>query len=326
MILVDPYSKSPFSISGLRKFRWIAGLLSWLAISKARRAARRLDWPAACAAYASALRLAPENGAIWVQLGHGLANQGHADGAEIAYNNATLAAPRLSLGYKHLGLVRFRTVLHENAMHSLACALFLDPRDKDLRNLLVDAENEANVEACLAKAALALADRHSSPAYIGPRPTILRTKARSAARRRQWVEAERLYRNLTRIRPGDPHAFIQLGHALNEQKKHKEAEEAYRRALAAAPLFPDAWLHLGYVLTARKQHLLAREAFAMVNRIAPARRAEHPILESADPIHQAEASDLPDTPMGKKLICPPGLGYREKSIWLCLARQIESKI
>lgn len=305
--------------------RWLAATLSRSLVAKARKAARRGDWATACSAYAEALRLIPRSGSLWVQLGHGLGNLGQTDAMQIAYFNATQVQPRLPTGHRHLGLVRHNTSLQDKALDSLACALFLDPNDRQLRDLLVSEEGAARVEARMAVAALTLADHHPNPAYIGPRATLLRTKARNAARRRQWIEAERLYRRLTRMRRDDAHAFIQLGHALNEQNKKEEAEAAFRQAVVAAPLFADAWLHLGYILTARKQHLMAREAFAVVNRIAPARREEHPILETADTALQPSAAQLPDTFLNRRLVRPDGLGRREESIWLRLATQIERK-
>lgn len=323
MNLVDPLSKSPFSISPLSKIRWLAALLSRPAVTRARKAARSSDWSSAYDAYYQALRLVPYSGTIWVQLGHGLGNMGHTDAMQIAYYNATRVQPQSPAGHKHLGLVRYDTILHEQALNSLACALFLAPHDAQLRSLITAREDAVKVEARMAVAALTLADHHPSPPYIGLRATILRTKARAAARRREWSEAERLYRRLTRMRGKDAHAFIQLGHALNEQNKQPEAEDAFRRATAAAPLFADTWLHLGYVLTARKQHLMAREAFAVVNRLAPARREEHPILESADLLLQANAALLADTFLKRKLVRPAGLGPRERSIWLRLATHIE---
>lgn len=262
----------------------------------------------------------PASGTIWVQLGHSLGNLGQTDAMQIAYFNATRVQPKLPAGHKHLGLVRYKTSLHNKALNSLACALFLDPYDAQLRDLLIDEEGEDKVEALMAVAALTLVDQHANPAYIGPRATLLRTKARGAARRREWADAERLYRRLTRMRSNDAHAFIQLGHALNEQNKQDEAENAYRQAVAAAPLFADTWLHLGYVLMARRQHVMAREAFAMVNRLAPARREEHPILETADSLPHVGS-----TLVNMRLACPDGLAPREQSIWLRLATQIERR-
>lgn len=325
MSLVDPVSKSPLSIFALSRMRWIAIPLSWPLISKARRAARRADWAKASTAYSKALRLIPLSGSIWVQLGHSYGHLGQNDAMHLAYFNATLAQPRLPAGHKHLGFVRYETSLHDKAMDSLACALFLDPRDAQLRDLLVGEEGEAKTEARMGAAALNISDCLANPAYIGIRATILRSKARAAARQRRWLDAERLYRRLTRIRYNDPHVYIQLGHALNEQKKLDAAEIAFRQAVAVAPLFSETWLNLGYILSARKQHMMAREAFAMVNRLAPARRKEHPILESADALQSSAATDLPDTFLNRRLVRPNDLSPREESIWLRLATQIERK-
>ena len=325
MSLVDPVSKSSFSSSQLSRARWVAALFAQPFIQRARKAARRSDWKRASNAYFKALRLIPNNGSTWVQLGHSYGHLGQIDAMQIAYLNATSAQPRLPAGHKHLGLVRYRTSLHEKAMNSLACALLLDPQDAPLRDLMVGDEGEAKVEARMVVAALTISDFLPNPAYIGPRATFLRGKARTAARQRRWADAERLYRRLTRIRSNDAHAFIQLGHALNEQEKQGEAEAAFRSAVAAAPLFADTWLHLGYILVARKQHFMAREAFEMVNRLAPARREAHPILESTDISLPTSSENLTDTFLNRRLVRPNDLGPRETSIWLRLATQIERK-
>ncbi len=325
MSLVDPVSKSPFSIFALARIRWLAILLSRLLISKARRAARNADWEKASNAYSKALRFNPRSGSTWVQLGHSYGHLGQIEAMQMAYLNATLAQPRMPAGHKHLGIVGLKTSLHDKAMSSLACALFLNPQDAELRDLLVSEEGEAKVEAQMGLAALAFSDNLPNPTYIGPRATILRGKARAAARQRRWADAERLYRRLTRIRSNDAHAFIQLGHSLNEQKKLEAAEVAFRQAIAVAPLFAETWLHLGYILSARKQHMMARAAFAMVNRLAPARREEHPILDSADSLMTATSTDLPDTFLNRRLVRPNDLNPREESVWLRLATQIERK-
>lgn len=320
MKLADPYSISPFLISNLAKVPILAAPLAWVFIKAARRSARRLDWSSACISYINALKLTPNNGLAWVQLGHSMGHLGQTASAQLAYSNATLAEPKLALGHKHLGLVRYRTILREEGMQSLACALFLNPMDTELRALMVDEESGPRIETRIGVAALTFADQHPGSAYIGMHATFLRAKARKAARLRQWAKAESLYRRLAQLHANDAQIFIQLGHALNEQNKHVQAEQAYRRAVTASPLLPDTWLHLGYVLTAQSQHLLAREAFTIVNRLAPARRVIHPILESAD-VKQTETVALVD----RRLVCPKGLGDREKAIWLRLAASIESK-
>ena len=324
MNLIDPVSKSSFAISPLSKVRWVAALFSRPFIIRARKAARRSDWTRASNAYFRALRLIPCNGSTWVQLGHSLGQLDQIDAMQIAYVNATLVQPRLPTGHKHLGLVRYKTSLHDRAMNSLACALFLNPQDAALRDLMVGDEGEAKVEARMVVAALTISDFLPNSAYIGLRATIIRGKARAAARQLRWADAERLYRRLTRIRSDDANAFIQLGHALNEQKKHDEAEAALRCAVAASPLFADTWLHLGYTLVAREQKSMAREAFGMVIRLAPARREEHPIVESAAAL-SAGIAHQEETCLRKKLVRPNHLSQRADSIWRRLVTQIERK-
>ncbi|WP_084490831.1 tetratricopeptide repeat protein [Sphingobium ummariense] len=323
MKLVDPDFNVQFDGKKSRLARLVSSPLVRLGTRKARAAARRKDWSRAVLLYQRVLRLAPDRGRLWVQLGHAYGQLGDAEAAHVAYLNATQAQPDLAAGHRHLGYVRRSTSRHEEGMRSLARALFLDPADLDVAELLLAEHGAAGMQASLAKAALAHADEtRPTRRPIGLPASWLRSRARKAARRQDWKEAERLYAALTEIRATDPDAFLQLGHALNEQNKQQDAELAYRRAIACDPLYADPWLHLGYVLTAQGQDASAREAFAVVLRLAPDRLAAHPLLSRAERAGPGAAPPVESVP---GLVLPPGLGERETAIWLLLAAKVQGR-
>jgi len=65
--------------------------------------------------------------------------------------------------------------------------------------------------------------------------------------------AQRLYRKVMRIDPGDPAAAFNLGNLLRAGGQRVEAEAAYRAATKADPGFAEAWYNLADVLDDQKQ-------------------------------------------------------------------------
>lgn len=324
MKLVDPTSNSLLEINKSKLPSIITLYLASNATKRARVAARRQDWAAAVETYLQALQLVPKEGRLWVQLGHAYGHLALPEAAERAYLNATRAQPDYVAGHRHLGYVRRGTHLHDKAMGSLARALLLDPTDQSIAEIFRAEKGEAGTQESLYRAALAHADecRHDRP--LGLKAGWLRAKARKAARRQDWKSAEKLYVTLTRLQPGNPDAYLQLGHTLNEQNRQSEAELAYRRAIASDPLYADPWLHLGYVLTAQNQYGAAREAFAAVLRLAPDRLDLHPILASAQIVQEPLGTSQGITG-AQAMACPPHLGEREKAIWSLLATHIQGR-
>jgi cytochrome c-type biogenesis protein CcmH/NrfG len=283
-----------------------------------------MNWAAAAKAYTRSLELVPNEARLWVQLGHAYGQLELPEAAQIAYLNATWAQPDYVAGHRHLGYARRGTHLHDQGMRSLARALLLDPVDRNITEIFLAEKGEAGTQESLVRAALTHADEYRPNRPMGFQATWLRAKARKAARRRNWKMAEKLYMALTRLQPGNPDPFLQMGHALNEQNRQSEAEIAYRRAIACDPLYADPWLHLGYVLTAQNQHGAAREAFANVLRLAPDRLASHPILANAEIAH-VHGSTPPNIGGPQAMLCPPELGEREKVIWGLLATHIQGR-
>jgi len=73
-------------------------------------------------------------------------------------------------------------------------------------------------------------------------------QAQAAEEAGDAVAAERLYRRVMRIDPGDPAAAFNLGNLLRSSGQKVEAEKAYRSATKADPGFAEAWYNLADML------------------------------------------------------------------------------
>ena len=77
------------------------------------------------------------------------------------------------------------------------------------------------------------------------------------------------------MRPRDLQCLIQLGHALNNQRRADEAEQVLRHALTVSPFVSDIWLNLAYTLVAQGLHGQASEAFEVAAILGPAKAKSH---------------------------------------------------
>lgn len=320
MQFIDPISGGTIRPSLVNAISPLGKVIAAWHVSHARKAARRLQWDVAVSRYLSALRCSLLTGKVWVQLGNALGQTGRLAAAEIAYENATRAEPRLALGYKHLGIVLHGTHRHEEGMRALAMALLHAPDDASVRELLNRDGGDRLCEAHLTDAAFDSVDSRLKAGFIGFRATAWRKRARRAARLGDWRTAEQLYRRIIDIRRDDAHSMIQLGHALNEQQRLGEAEGAYRRAVAADPYMSEAWLHLGYILTAQGKHVQAGEAFSVVARLAPSKRKSHPLVMAQEGV-SIFSSARGISEKRKEMSLPMGLSLRSQALWLALANR-----
>jgi tetratricopeptide (TPR) repeat protein len=76
-------------------------------------------------------------------------------------------------------------------------------------------------------------------------------EAQAAEEARDIETAQRLYRRIMRIDPGDPAAAFNLGNLLRSMSRKVEAEAAYRAATKADPDFAEAWYNLADILDDR---------------------------------------------------------------------------
>jgi tetratricopeptide (TPR) repeat protein len=82
-------------------------------------------------------------------------------------------------------------------------------------------------------------------------PDDLFDQAQAAEQTNDLATAERLYRRVMRIDPGEPAAAYNLGNLLRSVGRKVEAEAAYRAATKADPRFAEAWYNLADVLDDR---------------------------------------------------------------------------
>ena len=82
-------------------------------------------------------------------------------------------------------------------------------------------------------------------------PDDLFDQAQAAEQANDMATAERLYRRVMRIDPGDPAAAYNLGNLLRSVGRKTEAEAAYRAATKADPRFAEAWYNLADILDDR---------------------------------------------------------------------------
>ena len=78
-------------------------------------------------------------------------------------------------------------------------------------------------------------------------------QAQSAEEAGDLATAERLYRRVMLIDPGDPAAAFNLGNLLRAAGQKIEAEAAYRAAIKADPRFAEAWYNLAGLLDDQSQ-------------------------------------------------------------------------
>ena len=79
-------------------------------------------------------------------------------------------------------------------------------------------------------------------------PDALFDQAQAAEEANDIALAERLYRRLMKIDPGDAAAPFNLGNMMRSEGRIVEAEAAYRAAIAAQPKYSEAWHNLADVL------------------------------------------------------------------------------
>jgi tetratricopeptide (TPR) repeat protein len=84
-------------------------------------------------------------------------------------------------------------------------------------------------------------------------PEDLFEQAQAAEQANDLATAERLYRRVMKIDPGDPAAAFNLGNLLRSGGRNVEAEAAYRKATKADPRFAEAWYNLADILDDRGQ-------------------------------------------------------------------------
>lgn len=137
-----------------------------------------------------------------------LMSEGDAVGAETAFRETLLLAPRLVEAHINLGLLLSQSERRSEAEYHYRTALALDP---------------GQIQGYLHLGAILTAEK-------------------------RFTEAESIYRQALTTDPQSPGALSNLGVLLACMKREREAEECYRTAMAIAPDYRNAPFNLAYLL------------------------------------------------------------------------------
>lgn len=96
---------------------------------------------------------------------------------------------------------------------------------------------------------------------LRPANRRLLQRARSHARRKEWLFAKELYSELLKNVADSPALWLQYGHVSKEQGSYEEAEAAYRTAARLVPHAVEPHRHLGFLLRSSNKHEESRDAF-----------------------------------------------------------------
>lgn len=261
--------------------------LTWRGIRKAAQAAARAgNWPTAAALYS---RLVLRGGALLrdrIQLAHALKEEGDDAGALAAYRAAIAAAPLSAAAHRELSLFLHRLGKTDAALDALLRGWVADPAaidsDVELDRLGVDrGALDRYVQVALTEADPA--PKAPPGRMIAWRRAAPLRRARRAARRGDWADAEQGYRTVLAIDPRHASARVQLGHMLGEQGRDEAALWAYRAALLLMPGDADLHRQVGHALKRLDRSTAAFGAYLTAWRLRPGDDAVAAELAALDP-------------------------------------------
>ncbi len=195
--------------------------------------------------YRTALRLNAQQPVSWFNLGIVLQKLERAAEAEAAYREAVRIRPDYMRAHANLGYLLQRAGRLEAAVESFRAALTHEPENPEFLGNL--------------GTALSLLDRHDEairmfqeavrlkPDWVETWCTLGDTWA-AKGETSDVREAERCYREASRLQPGSAEICIELGLILRHLHRYDEAEEQLRRALALQPEHPHALAGLASLL------------------------------------------------------------------------------
>ena len=210
------------------------------------------------------LELRPSYWAARVRLGNALLAAGDLDAAERAFRAARSAAPGAPWGELGLGKTARRRGRFEAAAEHLRSSLAVDPRHRETRYLLAMTErqlgNDARADELLRDLTEAEVSSLPDPmmqavlALVRDTRTMIRTANQRLAER-DYVAAERLYREVLRLDPDSYDAHLNLGVLYGLADRNSEASAALERAVEIDPGRADAYalLTIAYIKTGRAE-------------------------------------------------------------------------
>ena len=230
----------------------------------------RLDLQAeAIEHFAVAIRLAPDNAALFNHLGRALAASGRAVEADRAFRRAIELNPGFAEAHFNLGTLVRQGGNGAEAVASYRRALAADPRGIHiLINLGITLQELGAAEEASAALQQAIAlDPRSFEAHYNLGGVLVV--------QRRLAEAATAYRNAVALNAGMPWAHVNLGYVLQELHQIDAAIASYRCAIALAPELVQAYVNLAGALHARRDLRGSLDAVRRAIELVPADATLH---------------------------------------------------
>jgi GT2 family glycosyltransferase/predicted TPR repeat methyltransferase len=259
------------------------------ALSRADAARDQHDWIVAAEQYGLYLNVRPDDFDIWVQYGHALKESGQHVAALTAYSEALGLNPHdadllLSFGHLHrlmgqledaISFYRRSAELDGN-LHALGelkrLGIHVGPRSVDPKSPVTPSKKRS----ALWRSSPAI---RSWLARLGTSPTPgLLSSADDARDRGDWDGAAEKYHLYLKESPDHFAIWVQLGHALKEQRRFDESLGAYEAALSLNGDDADLLLNLGHLNKLMGNHA---QALAFYQRSAAQDDNPHALGELA---------------------------------------------
>lgn len=213
--------------------------------------------------YREALKIKPDYGRAWNNLGAALAREGKIEEAITAYREALRLQPANAQAYYNLGLALAGREEYQEAIRSYQKALLLQPRSSETRNSLG--------QALAGAGRIPEAISHYREAIeLNPDASRVRNNLGIVlADQGDLPGAISQYRRALRSNPGFAAAHSNLGNALTAAGRSEEALYHYRRSVELQPGYAMGHNNLGTALARRGRVEEAAREFSAALRIDP---------------------------------------------------------
>lgn len=236
---------------------------------------RNGNWAQAEDMLRRAVQRAPEEGAIFFNLGIVLEQLGRIDEALESFRAAVEREPSSAQANLRLGMLLGRTGKLDEAERALRSAALHDPKSFDIWLAVAAVEqqrgNLSSAETALARAA----------ALDGERPALYASRAVLESKRGNIDEAIRLAEEGVRRAPDDAQLHGTLGWALLQRRDLARAREELERAIALNQKDPFALNNLGVLLKLEGKADEAQQAFERARSADPSLEEATRNLEAA---------------------------------------------
>jgi superkiller protein 3 len=201
----------------------------------------------ALAAHQKALQLNHNDAEAYVGIGNVLNAQGKPEEALASHKKAIQLNPKLAIAYNGLGNALYNQEKLEEAVTAYQKAIELDPKFAYAYNNLGNAlKDQKKLEEAVAAYQKAI---ELDPNYA----TAYYNLGNDLSDQKKLEEAVAAYQKAIELDPNYAIAYNNLGNALSDQKKLDEAIAAYRKAIELNPELAIAYNNLGITLSDQKK-------------------------------------------------------------------------